>query len=598
MKLATSLLAATVTASHYRGGTYKVEQTEQGTLKVTNTQTWRLGSDLYSGGCQQSDVTNQVPSDSSVTGSCSGGNCQSQALKYTALFVGSDYCYGDGVNVMPKPSSAFNFGWSSCCWVSLTADSGSSYSAGGTMQMKMQFNDLDNNSPTFKLPPLWLIMAGCPNQMIDLAPSDMDGDKVKCRWATASESGGAFNDGRSFPSLSLDEENCIVHYDGTKDSTAVGVKPIGLMMEDFDSNNQVRSSIPVQFLAQVWTPSMNTRSIGEANYPQWFPDHDHEEDPRHEDVPSGNIRGRRSVPSYCNAVPSFTNATPADGAVIDGRSGNVSFTLQASSENGAIIGFSYQAPSGLICTSVNGAGEITCNWTLTAAQLKVEEHQFCYDATDSLGLKTERRCLTIEGIGNKITNISSMAAAVLDGSGANGFTAADGVDYGCAGRGTYDFKSTTIGAQVDQVDKAFYVWKKCVQCAVAPGNTAPEYEYDQANDSCGKYRTQKIEFVYTPRSKTFFNLFIKSILLMLLVVFVSVTVSWSTSSTTQKPTTQITTATHADQVDFIFFRFSFDSFSGGYADTDCCNWDTFYYANYNIDTHCCARDGVKEIGTC
>merc|ERR1712019_216152 len=37
---------------------------------------------------------------------------------------------------------------------------------------------------------------------------------------------------------------------------------------------------------------------------------------------------------------------------------------------------------------------------------------------------------------------------------------------------------------------------------------------------------------------------------------------------------------------------------GGYADTDCCNWDTFMYANYNIDTHCCGADGVKEIGSC
>ena len=46
-------------------------------------------------------------------------------------------------------------------------------------------------------------------------------------------------------------------YDGTMDASQVGVKPIALMMEDFDSEGNIRSSVPVQFLAQVWTPDMN-----------------------------------------------------------------------------------------------------------------------------------------------------------------------------------------------------------------------------------------------------------------------------------------------------------------------------------------------------
>ena len=109
--------------------------------------------------------------------SCTKGSCQSVDLYYTALFVGDNYCYGDGYNEIAKPSSAFTFGWSSCCWVALTDDRGNGVN-GGNMVQFMTINDRNNNSPSFKLPPLWLIMAGCPSQSINLAPTDPDGDKV------------------------------------------------------------------------------------------------------------------------------------------------------------------------------------------------------------------------------------------------------------------------------------------------------------------------------------------------------------------------------------------------------------------------------------
>ena len=477
MKLATSILATTAMASHYRGGTYKVRQTAAGnTLEIDNTQTWRLGADMYSGGCRTS-----APSSTATQSTCAlqaGGTCQSAALLYTALFVHDTYCYGDGQNTIAKPASGFTFGWGGCCWVTLTKDDGSQ-GAGGAMAMRMTVNDVNNNSPSFKLPPRWTIMAGCPGQKIDLSPVDADGDSVRCRWATSSEAGGAFNTPGFWPSLSLDEVNCIITYDGTMDGTSLGVKPIGLMMEDFDSSGNVRSSIPVQFLGLVWTPNMSTRSVGTENYPEWFDEKEHKD---HVMVPG---RGRRSLPSYCNAVPTFVAPTPADGHNIDGSSGAVSFSLAAQSQNGQITGFSYQPPSGLACTTVDANGQITCNWTLSAAQQKIESHSFCYDATDNLGLTTSRQCLTISGRGNKITNIIEMATAVLVGSGAKGFTASDGNNYGCAGRGLYDPFSRTIGAQVDAQDKAFYTWKKCIQCAAS--KPIPAYDYDQNADSCGKY---------------------------------------------------------------------------------------------------------------
>ena len=60
-------------------------------------------------------------------------------------------------------------------------------------------------------------MSGCPQQKIELNPSDKDGDEIKCRWSTKTESKDGFHAGGNFASLTLDEENCIVWYDGTKE---------------------------------------------------------------------------------------------------------------------------------------------------------------------------------------------------------------------------------------------------------------------------------------------------------------------------------------------------------------------------------------------
>ena len=55
-----------------------------------------------------------------------------------------------------------------------------------------------------------------------------------------------------------------------------------------------------------------------------------------------------------------------------------------------------------------------------------------------------------------------MAVAVLDGSGANRFSANDANNYGCAGGDLFDPFAPTKGKPVDAADKAFYTRKKCV----------------------------------------------------------------------------------------------------------------------------------------
>ena len=88
----------------------------------------------------------------------------------------------------------------------------------------------------------------------------------------------------------------------------------------------------------------------------------------------------------------------------------------------------------------------------------------------------------------KASNIITMAGAVLDGTGRGGFSALDGTDYGCTGRDFFNPFAVTVGHPVDSADKAFFIWKKCVQCATGhDADNIQSYNYDKASDSCGKF---------------------------------------------------------------------------------------------------------------
>ena len=74
-------------------------------------------------------------------------------------------------------------------------------------------------------------------------PSDKDGDRIRCRWSSIIEAKNGNHEVGNFESLSLDEETCIITYDGRKDSITSGVKPISIQIEDFDASGKVRYNI-------------------------------------------------------------------------------------------------------------------------------------------------------------------------------------------------------------------------------------------------------------------------------------------------------------------------------------------------------------------
>jgi hypothetical protein len=85
------------------------------------------------------------------------------------------------------------------------------------------------------------------------------------------------------------------------------------------------------------------------------------------------------------------------------------------------------------------------------------------------------------------SNTLEMAAALMTGA----FSPSKAVDYGCTGRGEFDAFAQSLGRPVDEVDHAFFEWKKCVQCASDGKKTAiGAYDYDITNDSCGEFNIQ------------------------------------------------------------------------------------------------------------
>ena len=410
-----AVLSTTVYSSHYRGGTYIFTSNADGTTSIQQTQTWRDGWAGTRGTCRKHhEGTVANPGISTRCNLLNGRTCPNYYITwpYTVGFssngemgASNDYCYGSGSKSMTTPSAGYKIGWRSCCWVGLTDDDGQRMRNSGNMEVHATVFDPTNNSPVFTHPPLWRIMSGCDGQQIDLAPTDPDGDTVKCRWAKTHQEGGASTyNAAAWASLSLDEDNCIVTYTGSIDDTKVGLKGVGIIMEDFDANGNRKSSIPVQFLAAVWTPSTvrGASVLGGFVYPDWFGEKDgddhHDFSDDHHNTPStnkGKNRGRRTTtPSYCFAVPTLTGQTPADGSIIEEKD-SFRIILQAESEGGVIKSYSYEKPARMTCSSPDQNGNVTCTWTPTDSEREKTDHGFCFLATDSMGLTSERRCITL-----------------------------------------------------------------------------------------------------------------------------------------------------------------------------------------------------------
>ncbi|PFX27722.1 Deleted in malignant brain tumors 1 protein [Stylophora pistillata] len=217
-----------------------------------------------------------------------------------------------------------------------------------------------NSSPVTRSPPIVRFPGGC-RQSFRIPVEDPDGDTVKCRFATYSES---FKVNTSFPYGELDETSCLLTYDGSQAAVG-GIYAIALSLEDFPAGTTnfgsvtPFSSIPLQFLVMV----------------------------------VGNHAG------HCDEKPVFTATTPKDGECSDvpiGSSYRAVIEVQVADFSKSIVEISTASPSGMQLTSLRNQGQIYYrNVTWYPSQHQIGQQLFCFKAVDSAGLESDWRCVTI-----------------------------------------------------------------------------------------------------------------------------------------------------------------------------------------------------------
>ena len=425
------LIGGQVEASHFRAVGFNIVQDNSTTsVKVTRTLAYRSKSSGYgrNTACTAADVTAQKESSFGMPTyeNCallSGGSCGQKMMKSAyivtdledSLEMNDNFCYGYKTELFEKPTGPYKITWGSYAWVRFITDAGARAGEGG-YGFTAYIYDVDNNTPQIKLPPIWKIMADCPSQRLDLSPIDLDGDRVECEFANADDARGAFRS-NNYNSITLDTKTCILTYDGTQDVATTGVKPIAIQVKDYDENGVLRSSMPVQFLASVWTPvntNFNHRQRSGQLYaigkpfvyePALFSsdedDHDHDGD-YYDDVEHPPRRIRRATPAYCDMEPILIDPSPPAGEIFDASEG-ITITVAATPSNidgqavGSITRFTYNSPMGMTCTdlvTVDNETKAVCTWNPTSDQMG-QVFNFCFMADDSVGMSTERRCVKL-----------------------------------------------------------------------------------------------------------------------------------------------------------------------------------------------------------
>jgi len=99
-----------------------------------------------------------------------------------------------------------------------------------------------NNSPKTTMNPIVQVEVGKVH-VIRIPMADSDGDPIQCRWGNSTEECGSIC-ARKGP---LRSNPCELTYNASQ----IGYHAVALVIEDFDSNNNVLSAIPLQFLIHI-----------------------------------------------------------------------------------------------------------------------------------------------------------------------------------------------------------------------------------------------------------------------------------------------------------------------------------------------------------
>ena len=260
---------------------------------------------------------------------------------------------------------------------------------------------MTNSSPQFASPPVVYLMKGCGGQEYAVAPVDPEGDTVRCRWSSSSES----HDMAWFSMLtqfSLDQDTCVVTYHPENDqATTGGSKAISVQVEDFDADGNLLHSVPLVFIALVSEPQLpNARSSSLFNKPLYTGLMGRNDD--HHDSPSALSRKRRSdEPAYCAGRPSLimppSEVETIVAEYVAGEAIEIDWVAEYQLDGNSftdIDRYQFVTPDGMTCSAFDASGVSQCTWTPEESQ--IGEHPHCATVYDPYGRSSERRCILIQ----------------------------------------------------------------------------------------------------------------------------------------------------------------------------------------------------------
>ncbi|XP_062602414.1 integrin beta-like protein C [Saccostrea cucullata] len=354
--------------SHFRGGIFMWKPTNTGTgsqVSITFRMAWRrsYSSATY---CDQSTINQGGLI--AYMGSISCFGCQHYIWSSTDVtmtntsFVCTDYSIqedwtqGERTFLYNFGNSITYFGFTGNAWISLVY-------GGGNWEMRTKVNlsvradtGLINTSPTSAMPAIVRLQHGCDHN-ITIPVFDKDNDVIKCRWAKSeyNECGGVCS---TFKHASLNE-NCEIRYSAIYQ---IGWYAVAIQIEDFASENSTTSlsSIPLQFLVNVFQSSKK-----------------------------------------CKNRPVFLLPTRQDGACVGVPYPSTwsEKIIAKASQNESISEINTVSPTGFKKSNLsrydNSGEEWYVNVTWTPKANQAGEHPFCYTASDTDGLVSERICIEL-----------------------------------------------------------------------------------------------------------------------------------------------------------------------------------------------------------
>ncbi|XP_019635462.1 PREDICTED: uncharacterized protein LOC109478376 [Branchiostoma belcheri] len=371
------LAAASVDASHFRGGTISCtpDMVDTGLVHCNYRLAWRRPS---ADKCDQDAIDNNELM--SGEGSWNTPNGMIPASYHCTDFsVQEDW--QQGVNTMTvnaTTGSATIVSFDSCCWITVQRPGGGTHEP--NWQVRTQFDigvradtGRPNSSPITASSAIHRIQINC-DAVIRIPTKDSDGDAVKCYYSSVfNECGDACD---PLPLSSLDEDTCEISYSTPQGLNVPELTPgwyaIALTLEDYPPGaprtaGSGLSRVPLQFLVNAYT----------SNTP-------------------------------CSLKPQLIGQTPQarDRVVIPaGGTYHAVIEAEAQSPGASIVEITTVSPRGMIKSDLvtdpimPHRAYVNITWSPTQAQLG--QHIFCFQAQDSNMADSDQRCMTLVYMGTQ-----------------------------------------------------------------------------------------------------------------------------------------------------------------------------------------------------